>query len=65
MAGGYIQFDIHRSLDGNSELPVWKWVFEIDFLVTIPVAAFGVYILPGELSKLTKCFFLNKHEFIY
>lgn len=63
MFGGYIQSGIHRSLDGKGGLPGWKWIFVIDFIITIPVAAFGFFVLPGEPSKPRKSIFLKEHDF--
>lgn len=63
MFGGYIQSGIHKSLDGKAGLPGWKWIFVIDFLITIPVATFGYFILPGEPSKPRASRFLNDQDF--
>lgn len=65
MFGGYIQSGIQAHLDGASGLPGWKWIFVIDFLITLPIAAFGFFLLPGDPNKPRKSYFLTEEDFAY
>lgn len=65
MFGGYIQSGIQATLDGTSGLPGWKWIFVIDFLITLPIAAFGFFLLPGDPKKPRKSYFLTEEDFEY
>jgi len=65
MFGGYIQSGIQAHMDGKSGLPGWKWIFVIDFLITLPIAAFGYFLLPGDPNKPRKSLFLTDEDFEY
>lgn len=41
MFSGFLQGGIHRSLDGKHGLAGWRWLFIIDFLITVPIAIYG------------------------
>ncbi|SCU97006.1 LADA_0H03928g1_1 [Lachancea dasiensis] len=43
---GFMQVGIHNSLDGRRGLAGWRWLFIIDFLITIPVAIYGFIFFP-------------------
>lgn len=65
MFGGYIQSGIYATLDGKAGLPGWKWIFVIDFIITLPVAIFGYLILPGTPERPRKSYFLSEEDFEY
>lgn len=44
---GFLQGGIHKTLDGKHGFAGWRWLFVIDFLITLPVALYGyVLVLP-------------------
>lgn len=47
--------------DGKSGMAGWRWLFIIDFLVTIPIALY-VFILFPDTPETTKAFYLTKEE---
>lgn len=48
---GFLQGGIYRSLNGTHGLAGWRWVFIIDFLITLPVAVCGCYGFPDPPSS--------------
>ena len=38
---GFLQGGIHKTLDGKHGQAGWRWLFIIDFLITLPVAIYG------------------------
>ncbi|EXJ80756.1 hypothetical protein A1O3_07040 [Capronia epimyces CBS 606.96] len=58
---GLLQGSIYSSLNGNSGLSGWRWMFVIDFLITIPIAVF-VYIFFPDTPQTTKAFYLTEDE---
>ncbi|EGR44451.1 uncharacterized protein TRIREDRAFT_70349 [Trichoderma reesei QM6a] len=61
MIGGFIQTGIHSSLNGRSGLAGWRWLFIIDGLLTIPVAAYGFFFFP-DTPRNTSAFYLTEDE---
>ncbi|KAL7815832.1 major facilitator superfamily domain-containing protein [Trichoderma gracile] len=61
MIGGFIQTGIHSSLDGRSGLAGWRWLFIVDGLLTIPVAAYGFFFFP-DTPRNTSAFYLTEDE---
>ncbi|SCU96030.1 LAFA_0G03862g1_1 [Lachancea sp. 'fantastica'] len=43
---GFMQVGIHDSLDGRRGLAGWRWLFIVDFLITIPIAIYGFIFFP-------------------
>lgn len=41
MFSGFIQGGIYKNLNGRHGMAGWRWLFIIDFLVTLPVALYG------------------------
>lgn len=62
MFGGYIQSGIYDSLHGKGSLPPWKWAFVIDFLITLPVALLGFFILPDNPSDMKPNFLFTEED---
>ncbi|KAK4686085.1 MFS transporter, ACS family, pantothenate transporter, partial [Tremellales sp. Uapishka_1] len=58
---GVMQGAIISTLDGKSSLVGWQWLFVIDFCITIPVAAYGFLMFPGN-PQTTKAFWLTEEE---
>ncbi|ETS79977.1 hypothetical protein PFICI_07506 [Pestalotiopsis fici W106-1] len=61
MFSGFLQGGIHQSLDGAQGLPGWRWLFVIDFCITIPVAIFGFFAFP-DTPESTKARWLTDEE---
>ncbi|CCH41316.1 putative transporter SEO1 [Wickerhamomyces ciferrii] len=51
MFGGYIQSGVYRSLNNKGGLPGWKWIFVVDFIITIPIAILGFFIIPDTPDR--------------
>jgi MFS transporter, ACS family, pantothenate transporter len=61
MAGGWIQAGLLASLDGKHGLPAWRWIFIIVSVITIPVAIFGWFFIPG-LPSHQAAWYLTEEE---
>ncbi|KAL4786914.1 MFS general substrate transporter [Aspergillus varians] len=61
MFSGFLQGAIHRNLDGLNGRAGWRWLFIIDFLITIPIALLGYLVFPGH-PEMTKSKFLKPEE---
>ncbi|CCC68927.1 hypothetical protein NCAS_0B08430 [Naumovozyma castellii] len=44
---GFMQVAIHTRLDGVGNLEGWRWLFIIDFCITIPISIYGLIFFPG------------------
>lgn len=72
MFSGFMQSSIFHHLNGRNGLAGWRWLFIIDFCITIPIALYGLLFFPGmpestnDNSRLsmTKVIF-NEHELQY
>jgi MFS transporter, ACS family, pantothenate transporter len=49
------------SLDGVRGLPGWRWLFIIDFCITIPVAVYGYFAFP-DTPGTTRAWWLTEEE---
>jgi MFS transporter, ACS family, pantothenate transporter len=58
---GFLQGGIYRSLNGRHGLAGWRWLFIVDFLITMPVAMYGFYGFPDTPSS-TRARYLNAEE---
>ncbi|KAJ3532108.1 hypothetical protein NM208_g8586 [Fusarium decemcellulare] len=47
MFGGYMQAAAHAGLDGKGGMAGWRWVFIIDGVISLPIAAAGFLLYPG------------------
>ncbi|KAK2063364.1 MFS general substrate transporter [Colletotrichum caudatum] len=59
--GGFIQTGIHASMDGLHGLSGWRWLFVIDGLLTVPVAAYGFLCFP-DTPHTTTAFYFTEEE---
>lgn len=72
MFSGFMQVAIHDSLNGVRGLEGWRWLFIIDFSITMPIALYGFLFFPGvpehssgkSRFSMTKYFF-NEQELQY
>ncbi|KAH6631227.1 major facilitator superfamily domain-containing protein [Chaetomium tenue] len=53
MIGGFIQSGIYTSMDNRHGLRGWRWLFIIDGIVTLPVAAYGFFLFPDTPATTT------------
>ena len=47
MCSGMMQVAIFDAMDGRRGISGWRWLFIIDFLVTVPIAIYGFIFFPG------------------
>jgi MFS transporter, ACS family, pantothenate transporter len=63
MSGGYIQAAAQQNLNGVGGLAGWQWLYVIAFIITTPITAYGVLVLPGLPDKPRKWnWFLSEDE---
>lgn len=68
MFSGFMQVAIHDNLDGSRGLAGWRWLFIIDFAITMPIALYGFLFFPGvpehssdkSALSMTKYFFSDQ-----
>lgn len=56
--GGLFAYAIQTMGDRNG-FAAWRWLFVIEFLITIVVCGIGLFFLPGEVES---AWFLNEEE---
>lgn len=56
-----LQAAIHKSLDGVNGISGWRWLFIIDFIITVPIAIYGLFFFP-DTPKRCKVFYLTPEE---
>ncbi|PLB44207.1 MFS general substrate transporter [Aspergillus steynii IBT 23096] len=61
MFSGFLQGAIYKNMNGLDGRAGWRWMFIIDFLITIPVACLGYFVFPGH-PETTKSKFLTPEE---
>lgn len=58
---GTLQAAIHENMDGINGLSGWRWLFIIDFIITVPIALYGFFFFP-DTPDTCKVFYLNAEE---
>ena len=61
MFSGILQGAIYTNLEGTSGLPGWRWLFIIDFLITLPIAIYGFLFFPDTPTS-TRAKYLSSTE---
>lgn len=61
VAGGWIQAALVSSLQGNTSLPAWRWIFVIVFLMALPFVFIGLFAIP-DLPKHRNAWILTEGE---
>lgn len=61
MVGGFLQSGIHGGMDGLAGLSGWRWLFIVDGLITVPVAAYGFLVFP-DTPRTTRAWYLTEGE---
>lgn len=53
MFSGYFQAAVYKNLNGVNGIEGWRWLFIVDFAVTIPIAIIGFFVLiPRNARKV-------------
>lgn len=61
MLSGIIQGGIYRSLKGHKGLASWRWLFIIDFVISMPIALMGLCVCPDE-PKAKRIWWMSEKE---
>lgn len=56
-----MQASIYTSLNGRNGLDGWRWLFIIDFVITIPIAIYGFIFFP-DTPETCKAFYFTAEE---
>ncbi|QPG76084.1 hypothetical protein FOA43_003470 [Brettanomyces nanus] len=59
---GFMQTSIHRSMNGRCGLEGWRWLFIIDFLITVPVCIYGFVCFPDISGRSSSLFFSDEEK---
>ncbi|KAI0125846.1 major facilitator superfamily domain-containing protein [Xylariales sp. AK1849] len=51
MFAGYVQAAAYTNLNGVNRLSGWRWLFIIDAIITLGIAAFGFFVFPDVPSR--------------
>lgn len=72
MFSGFMQTSIFTHLNGRNGLAGWRWLFIIDFCITLPIAIYGFIFFPGlpdQTSAVSKFsmtrYIFNEQELHY
>ncbi|CCH42491.1 putative transporter SEO1 [Wickerhamomyces ciferrii] len=60
LTSGLLQGQIYESLNNVLGLPGWRWMFIIDGAITIPIAIYGFYVVPGTPENCTSLFLTDE-----
>ena len=61
MFSGILQGAIYTNLEGTSGLAGWRWLFIIDFLITLPISIYGFVFFPDTPTS-TRAYYLTPTE---
>ena len=61
---GFMQGAIYTSMDRKRGLAGWRWLFIIDFLITLPICFYGLLCFPGSPDNMKASFFFSEEELI-
>ncbi|SCU99519.1 LADA_0H20274g1_1 [Lachancea dasiensis] len=59
---GFMQSAIYTNMDGKSGLEGWRWLFIIDFIITIPIALYGFMCFPGSPDKIKSSWIFSEED---
>ena len=51
---GFMQVGINSSMDGKNGMQGWRWLFIIDGIITMPIAALSLFIFPDTPEIIMK-----------
>lgn len=58
---GVLQAAIYKNMEDYNGIRGWRWLFIIDFLITIPIVIFGFFCFPDE-PQISKPFYMTNEE---
>lgn len=61
MFSGFLQGGIYKNLNGKAGLSGWRWLYIIDFLITVPIAIYGYLCFP-DTPETTHARYLSQEE---
>ena len=56
-----LQAAIYKHMSGYRGISGWRWLFIIDFLITVPIVIFGFFCFP-DLPEVSKPFYFTEAE---
>lgn len=59
---GFMQGSIYSTMNGKRGLEGWRWLFIIDFIITIPICVYGFFCFPGTPENSKPSFFFSEEE---
>ncbi|SCU81941.1 LAMI_0B08306g1_1 [Lachancea mirantina] len=59
---GFMQSAIYSNMDGKSGLEGWRWLFIIDFIITVPIVIYGFLCFPGSPDKIKSSWVFSEEE---
>lgn len=64
LTAGLIQAGVLDTFAGVGGLAGWRWMFIIDFIIAIPVAVIGFFVIPGTPNRCYSLFLTDQEIFI-
>ncbi|KOH00687.1 Fen2p [Saccharomyces eubayanus] len=65
MFSGFMQTSIFTHLNGQNGLAGWRWLFIIDFCITLPISIYGFIFFPGLPDQTSAVNRLSMTKFIF
>lgn len=56
-----MQSSIYKNMDQKSNIAGWRWLFIIDFIITVPIALYGFVFFP-DTPETCKAFYFSEEE---
>ncbi|UNI23893.1 hypothetical protein JDV02_009685 [Purpureocillium takamizusanense] len=61
MLSGYIQAGLYHNMNNRLGLAAWRWLFILDFVISIPIAVLGFCVCPDE-PKSKRIWWMTESE---
>ncbi|KAK6203330.1 pantothenate transporter FEN2 [Scheffersomyces amazonensis] len=58
---GFLQSAIYSSMDNYRGIAGWRWLFIIDFLITVPIVIYGFIFFPDP-PQISRAFYFTEEE---
>lgn len=59
---GFMQTAIHKNLNGKNGLEGFRWLFIIDFIITIPICIYGFICFPDVPDQCSSFYFSDEEK---
>lgn len=59
---GFMQSAIYSNMDGKNGLAGWRWLFIIDFAITIPICVYGFLCFPGTPDQISPSWLFSEED---